>query len=111
VELAPFRSAADDVVTARIDDELDIATARRLARFLSRVVLPGSRVVLDMSGVTFLDCAGLAEILLAHHRAVGGGGWVQLTGVREGPRLVLQLTGTAAQLTGPRIPGQRSRWS
>jgi anti-sigma B factor antagonist len=111
VELAPFRSAADDVVRARIDDELDAATAPRVGRFLSRVVLPGSRVVLDMSGVPFLDCAGLAQLLLAHRRALTGGGWMQLTGVREGPRLVLELTGTAEQLTRPRIPGQRSRWS
>ena len=97
----------DGVVTAWLDDELDAATAPRLAQLLSLVVLRGSRVVLDMSRVTFMDCAGLGEIMRAHHRAVEGGGWLRLAYVPEGPLLVLRLTNTAQLLTAHGLPEQR----
>jgi anti-anti-sigma factor len=110
VELAYSRGAGGIVTTCVRDelDELDAATASRLAELLSRVVRRGSRVVLDMSGVTFMDCAGLAEIVRAHRRAAEGGGWVRLAFVREGPLLVLELTGTSHLLTGHRLPEQRT---
>jgi anti-sigma B factor antagonist len=107
VELAISRGS-DDVVTAWLDDELDAATAPRLAQLLSLVVLRGSRVVLDMSRVTFMDCAGLGEIVRAHRRAVEGGGWVRLAFVPDGPLLVLQLTGSAHLLTARGLPEQRA---
>ena len=80
-----------DVIAARIDGELDLATAPYVAEYLRQVVNRGSRVVLDMSAVTFMDCAGLSELVQAHRRAEHGGGWVHLTGVSAGPLRVLRL--------------------
>ena len=106
MELAP-PPGADDVVTARLEDDLDASTAPHVAELLRSVVRSGSRVVLDMRAVPFMDCAGLSEILRAHRRAVAGGGWVRLVSLQAGPRLVLELTQTLELLTGPGIPVQR----
>ena len=84
--------ALADVITATIDGELDLATAPYVAEYLRGLLERGSRVVLDMSAVTFMDCAGLSELEQAHRRAAQDGGWVHLTGVSAGPMRVLRLT-------------------
>ena len=89
------------VVTARIENDLDAAAAPRVGRYLRELVRPGSRVLLDMSDVTFLDCAGLSQILAADRRAAVGGGWVRLTSLRSGPRRVVELTRSAHLLSAP----------
>ena len=96
-----------DVVTVCLEDDLDAATAPQVAMLLQRVVQRGSRVVLDMSAVPFLDCSGLTELLRAQRRAADGGGWVQLTAVQAGPLRMLELTRTADLLLRRRIPEQR----
>lgn len=96
-----------DVVTARIRNDLDAAAAPRVGRFLRELVRPGSRVLLDMSDVAFLDCAGLSQILAAHRRAAAGGGWVRLTSLRSGPRRVVELTRSAHLLAAPHEAGAR----
>ena len=106
MKLAPV-PGADDVVVARIEDDLDAATAPQVAEMLQQVVQRGSRVLLDMSAVPFMDCAGLAQILRAHRRAAAGGGWVRLTAVQPGPLRMMELTGTADLLLGRCIPAQR----
>jgi anti-sigma B factor antagonist len=96
-----------EVVAVRIQDDLDAATAPQVSEFLRQVVKRGSRIVLDMSSVSFMDCAGLSELLLAYRRAAEGGGWIRLAAVQDGPLRVLDLTGTADLLLRRRIPGQR----
>ena len=96
-----------DVVTLRLEDDLDAATAGHVAALLGHFVQRGSRVVLDMSAVPFLDCAGLTELLRAQRRAEQGGGWLRLTSVRKGPLRMLELTGTADLLLRRCIPEQR----
>jgi anti-anti-sigma factor len=49
--------------------ELDIATAPRLADTLRRA-RTRAPIILDLTGVTFMDCAGLHPILPAHLDAV-----------------------------------------
>ena len=46
--------------------ELDIATAPRLAETLRRTPARAP-IILDLTGVTFMDCAGLHPILHAHY--------------------------------------------
>ena len=75
---APTRSPADQPVRGvqgvlvRFAGDLDIATAPVLAASLA--VLAGRRVgavTLDVSGVTFMDCAGLGVVLRAQARLDG----------------------------------------
>ena len=95
------RPVVPDVVTAAIQYDLDLATAPRAAEYLCSLVRPGSRVVIDMSAVSFLDCVGLSVILAAHRRAALGGGWIRLTSLRKGPRRVIEVTRTTKLLADP----------
>src|SRR5579871_3023425 len=52
-----------------ISGELDLATAPQLAETLDAALASASVVVLDLSQLTFMDCAGLAVIIRADSRA------------------------------------------
>jgi anti-sigma B factor antagonist len=96
-----------DVVAVRLQGDLDAATAPQVGEFLQQVVQPGSRIVLNLGSVPFMDCAGLTVLLRTYRRAAEGGGWIRLACVQDGPLRVLDLTGTAELLLRRRIPGQR----
>lgn len=89
-----LRTTSAQATLGRLGGELDLATAPYVAAYLERLVHPGTHLMLDLSEVTFMDCAGLAPILAAHERAALGGGWVLLRHVPRGPLMVVRLTGT-----------------
>ncbi len=81
-------------VSVRVDGELDIATRGILADALADQLRRGRRYVrLDLSGLSFCDCAGLNVFVHAHHRFLAAHGTLVLTGV--GPRIhrLLTITG------------------
>lgn len=89
--------------------ELDLAAADVLALLLTQQVEAGRRFVrLDMSAVTFLDCACLEVLVSAHHRYIAAHGTIVLTGVGAPVTRLLKLTGldgtlfTTAAVTDPR---------
>ncbi|MFF4352438.1 STAS domain-containing protein [Streptomyces sp. NPDC001530] len=59
---------------------------------------PGQRLVLEMSGVDFLDSAGLNELLRLSRRAADGGETLVLAGPPPFVRQILSLTGADAVL-------------
>ena len=74
-----------------VTDEVDIATAPRLRRALERAAPePGEQVVVDLSGVTFMDCSGLTPLLEAEARL---GGRLSLRGVPAKVSALLRLAG------------------
>lgn len=86
------RSSGRDGLTVEALGELDLATAELLSAVLGCHV--GRRVVrLDVSGLTFVDCAGLRTIAAAHRLLAAHGGRLVLVGV--GPRIqwLLHVTG------------------
>lgn len=56
-------------VCVQIEGELDLASSPQLKRTLEREVSAGNDVVLDLSGVQFMDCGGLHAILWAASQA------------------------------------------
>lgn len=76
-----------------VDGELDAVSAPQLDEFLTPLVAEGGRVVLDLSGVEFLDSTGLGVVIksLAAARDAGG----ELTAVVTSPRVskVFTITG------------------
>ncbi|MGW0802565.1 STAS domain-containing protein [Nonomuraea sp. NPDC002799] len=74
-----------------VGGEIDIATSGRLARYVNRVRRPGDHVVLDLTEVSFLDCAGLRALMSIARRAAAGHAGTRLAGVRGGPARLLQL--------------------
>jgi anti-anti-sigma factor len=78
--------------------DLDVMTAPDLGRVLTSVVDDADRVVLDLSGVRFVDCAGLAPVRRVLRVGRTSGTTVRLVGARPQVEKVLRLTGLAREL-------------
>ncbi len=83
----------DWTVLLRPSGELDLATAPELQRALDGVVGKHWAVVLDLSGVTFADCAGLAPIRRVLRERTPDMPSVRLFAARPSVERVLYLTG------------------
>jgi anti-sigma B factor antagonist len=77
------------IITLR--GQLDLETAPRmqaaLAELMSRNI---SRVVIDLSGLTFCDSIGLSAFVLVHRQCADAGGYLRLA--EPGPFLARVLT-------------------
>jgi stage II sporulation protein AA (anti-sigma F factor antagonist) len=81
--LAPRRGGAKASVTTllRLQGELDLLSAPDLVELLhDHRPAPGTRLIVDLSGVTFADCAGLRPLVAAVSRGRRSGDAVVLTG-------------------------------
>jgi anti-sigma B factor antagonist len=90
-------STTGDVLVLSVQGEVDLGTAPALAQAIGLVPEPTSAVVVDLSGVTFLDSSGL-NVLVSGQRALAEKG-VELRVVTApgGPvRRVFEIT----RLTG-----------
>ncbi|MCO1657186.1 STAS domain-containing protein [Pseudonocardia humida] len=84
----PVRGAAD------LSGELDLASIGQLRDTLSALRREGYRhVVLDLSGLDFLDAAGLGALVRADRLFRDGGATLVLTGLRPAQRRLLEITG------------------
>jgi anti-anti-sigma factor len=85
-------SMAPVVVT--VSGDIDIATVvKLLEELLGAMRRHGARLALDLSGVTFMDCAGINALLAIRRRARFEGGWVRLPQASRTARKILTLTG------------------
>jgi anti-anti-sigma factor len=91
----------DGMVVYALDGELDLGAAKALRRRLRQLAPAsgGGPVVLDLSGLSFIDCAGLRALRQTHAalRAAGGPGLV-LRNVQPQVRTVLDLVGVREYL-------------
>ena len=79
------------IVQARGD--VDLCSAPALERHLSAVLAgQAPAIVLDLSAVTFLDCAGLRVLLAARRRAASQGSPFSLAAPQRAVTRLLQLT-------------------
>ncbi len=86
--------ARDGVTVAELDGELDTASAPALREQLLGLLRPGSsRLVIDLSQVSFCDASGLAVLVGAGRRATLLGGFVRLAAISPQASQVLQATG------------------
>jgi anti-anti-sigma factor len=83
-------------VVVALCGELDKTHAGWLARVLSAAVAPGSRVIVDLEGLAFIDCSCLPAVVSAWEQARQAGGDLVLAAPRG---LVLRLLGLTG-LTG-----------
>jgi len=81
-------------VVLTVEGELDIATAPTLKESLTAALDSGAtRIVVDLSGVTFMDSVSLAAILHARRRLSGGGRLVCVTPAGSYIRLIFEIAG------------------
>ncbi|WP_300610052.1 STAS domain-containing protein [Trebonia sp.] len=88
------------IVTA--SGEIDLYTAPRLHSELAAVIAssaPGSRVIVDMSGVEFCDSTGMNVLLTCLRQARERGGELELAAPRLAVRKILQVTGLDSVFT------------
>ncbi|MGP4003007.1 STAS domain-containing protein [Streptomyces sp. 8N706] len=81
------------VATVAVRGELDLVTGDRLLSCLFKAVDEHTSVIVDLSGVTFLDCAGLRPLNDARRRAARMGRQLHLQGVPRTVTRVLRATG------------------
>jgi anti-sigma B factor antagonist len=68
--------------------ELDLASAPQLEHELAKAQAPGTRIIIDLSGLEFIDSSGLHMLLSANRRFEQNGHELVL---RRGPRAVQRL--------------------
>jgi anti-sigma B factor antagonist len=78
----------------RVDGEIDLDTANDLSAVaLAAMREIGPSLVLDLSGVTFMDSTGLKVLLAVHRRAELAGGRMVLAGPTRSVNRVVTITG------------------
>jgi anti-sigma B factor antagonist len=87
-----------DALVLALYGELDLGSAPRLGRELESAALSRSRLVIDLSGLEFIDSTGLLTLLEANTRCEHNGCGLSLL---RGPRRVhrvFEITGTQREL-------------
>jgi anti-anti-sigma factor len=81
-----------DIHVVALRGELDVVSADGLAYALVEVA--GSTVVVDLSGLTFIDCSGVAALVLARNRILANKmGQLVVTRPSAIVRKVLEIVG------------------
>lgn len=80
---------------AHITGEIDIATCERLRDAIEPHLGPGQRVVLDLSGVSFMDSSCLKVLVQARTTLTADSGSLILRNPSDAARRVLTATGLA----------------
>ncbi|MFC4591685.1 STAS domain-containing protein [Sphaerisporangium corydalis] len=89
-------SHIDGITVLAVGGDLDAVTKPDLAaRLAAHFTGPGASLILDLSGVTFLDSSGLGLIADYHARAREAGGMLAVAGADRARTRVLWLTGLA----------------
>jgi anti-anti-sigma factor len=86
--------------TVEVGGEIDLESGPRLHDQLCSVMQAyGPRLTVDLTGVTFIDCAGLSALLASRRAAQGLGGGMRLAQMSCCVRRLIEVTGLQ------RLPG------
>jgi anti-sigma B factor antagonist len=97
--LALFAETVGAITIAELTGELDIASAPAVREQLLSLLRPGaSRLVIDLSRVSFCDASGLAVLVSTARRARLLGGFLRLAAVSPQADRVLHITGLQRNL-------------
>ena len=92
-----------------VSGEVDVCTEAPLQQVLLRIIRERSaRLMLDLSGVSFMDCAGLRALLATRRRAELRGGSMRLIATSAAVRRIIELTGAQEALAVERSATDRS---
>lgn len=90
------------VARVTLHGELDLDRAGAVEEELGGLAAKGaSTVVIDASGLTFLDSSGLRALLSAREQLETAGATLELVNISPAVERVLEMTGTRALLTAP----------
>jgi anti-sigma B factor antagonist len=96
LEIAEKVDGTAHVVSVR--GEVDIATAPTLGQILGAVLESHEQVVLDLSGVSFIDSTGIGVLMAAARMADADGGGFAIRDPSQSVLRVLELSGVSERL-------------
>ena len=88
-------SSADGSMVVRAVGEVDLSTTEDLAAAVRPWLADGGSVVLDLSGVEFIDSSGLGTLVQLRKEAARNGASMTLAGVGASTYRLLEVTGLA----------------
>ena len=87
-----------------VTGEVDCSSAPEVRALLDQLVEGApAEVVVDLTGVTFLDSAGLSTLAAAHRRALAAGGRIRVLAATRAVMRPLQMTGLWDLLGGEQV--------
>ena len=90
---------APDEVVFHLAGEIDVLTVTNLSAMVNELLVDApSRIVLDMSGVTFCDSQGLGTLVVLSRKAQHARAVLALTNVGDFLLRVLDITGLRSAL-------------
>lgn len=93
MDLAIDVLARGDETILRLAGDIDIHSAPEVSEQLNRLQSGGtSAIVVDLSGVNFLDSSALGALVAAHRAQTEAGGTLKLAAPREHVRKVFRIT-------------------
>ncbi|WP_248964072.1 STAS domain-containing protein [Sphaerisporangium perillae] len=83
-----------DSTLCRVSGDIDISCSPQLReRLIALLQLPQARLLLDLSGVTFMDASGLGALMAARRRSVLLGGDLRIVAASSSVHRVLEASG------------------
>jgi len=82
-----------------LEGEVDPHTTEQLDEAVDAALASAGDLVLELSGVTFIDSAGLRSLIRAQRQVDEAGGSLVLRAPRPSTRRVLEITGLTDELT------------
>ncbi|MFB6638932.1 STAS domain-containing protein [Streptomyces chartreusis] len=92
-ELSVVAAVDGGIRVVTVTGEIDQQTGEPLRHALDMSTPPGPRVVVDMSGVSFMDSTGINILIAAHQSLAEAGGWLRLAAITEPVQRTIQLVG------------------
>jgi anti-sigma B factor antagonist len=94
-------SQEGDRLTAAVTGEVDAASADGFEARLTAALPSSPSVVLDLSGVSFMDSSGLRALMTIHAEVASRGGSIELSATSSAVDRLLSVTGLTDQFTHP----------
>lgn len=88
----------DEYTIIRVSGNLDLVTRDQFDDYLTKARRENSRIIIDMSDVTFMDTGCLAVIMGHWKKLLSGSGELILAGPKYRPAKALWITGLAYRL-------------
>ena len=85
--------SAGQVTVVEMTGDIDGKTVMKAQEPLAALVGPGSKILLDMSGVDYMSSAGLRMLLSLHRQVSAHNGMIALAGLSEELRDTMEVTG------------------
>ncbi|MFZ2097441.1 MAG: anti-sigma factor antagonist [Anaerolineales bacterium] len=86
-------SVVKDVNVVKLAGDLDGNTAPNVQAEIMKLAIPNVKMILDMTGVSFMSSAGLRMLLVMYRTIMSQSGKVILVGLSEDIRDTMSMTG------------------